>query len=377
MTEPLLPPIGMLAELTHRCPLQCPYCSNPTELLKANRELDTETWLYLFKQAAELGVLQVHLSGGEPTLRRDLEQLVDGLSSRGVYSNLITAGVGLPEGRIRTLAEAGLDHVQLSIQGARSATTERIGNYRGGFEQKLETARRVRRAGLPLTINAPIHRHNIDEVPEFIELALSLGAERLEIANVQYQGWALVNREALMPSREAVERQAEIVEAARERLRGIMNIDFVTPDYFATYPKPCMGGWARDAFMVTPDGTVLPCHAAQTIRSLQFDRFGEKSLAEIWENSPAFNAFRGTDWMQEPCRGCERREVDWGGCRCQAMAIAGDPAATDPACIKSPIHARMGMLIDDALAAQPANNIGDAQDEHFVYRRISAAPQPA
>lgn len=377
MTEPLLPPIGMLAELTHRCPLQCPYCSNPTELLKANRELDTQTWLYLFKQAAELGVLQVHLSGGEPTLRRDLEQIVDALSSRGVYTNLITAGVGLTEGRIRALAEAGLDHVQLSIQGARAATTERIGNYRGGFEQKLETARRVCRAGLPLTVNAPIHRHNIHEVPEFIELALSLGAERLEIANVQYQGWALVNREALMPSREAVERQAEIVVAARERLRGILNIDFVTPDYFATYPKPCMGGWARDAFMVTPDGTVLPCHAAQTIRSLKFDRFGEKSLAEIWTDSPAFNAFRGTDWMREPCRSCERREIDWGGCRCQAMAIAGDPAATDPACIKSPIHDRMGMLIDDALVVQPAKENGDGEGDRFIYRRISAIPQPA
>jgi pyrroloquinoline quinone biosynthesis protein E len=185
MSEPLLPPIGMLAELTHRCPLQCPYCSNPTELLKANRELDTQAWIDLFNQAADLGVLQVHLSGGEPTLRRDLEQFVAALSARGVYTNLITAGVGIAEGRIRALAEAGLDHVQLSIQGARPETTERIGHYRGGHEKKLDTARRVREAGLPLTINAPIHRHNIEQVPEFIELALSLGAERLEIANVQ------------------------------------------------------------------------------------------------------------------------------------------------------------------------------------------------
>lgn len=366
MSEPLLPPIGMLAELTHRCPLQCPYCSNPVELLKANRELDTQTWAYLFRQAADLGVLQVHLSGGEPTLRRDLEELVDGLAMRGVYTNLITAGVLIAEGRIRALAEAGLDHVQLSIQGARPATTELISHFRTGHEQKLETAKRVRAAGLPLTINAPIHRHNIDEVPEFIELALSLGAERLEIANVQYSGWALVNRDALMPNREAVERQMEIVAAAQERLRGIMNIDFVTPDYFATYPKPCMGGWARDAFMVAPDGTVLPCHAAHTIRSLTFERFGERSLREIWTDSPAFNAFRGTDWMQEPCRSCERREIDWGGCRCQAMAIAGDPAATDPACIKSPIHAHMSMLIEDAQTAAREHKGDD-----FVYRRIS------
>ena len=366
MTE-LLPPIGMLAELTHRCPLQCPYCSNPTELLKANRELDTETWLYLFRQAADLGVLQVHLSGGEPTLRRDLEQLVAGLAARGVYTNLITAGVGIAEGRIEALAEAGLDHLQLSFQGARPATTELVSNHAGSHEKKLETARRARAAGLPLTINAPIHRHNIEEVPEFIELALSLGAERLEIANVQYAGWALVNRDALMPDRATVERQAEIVEAAREKLNGIMNIDFVTPDYFATYPKPCMGGWARDAFMVAPDGTVLPCHAAASIPSLTFEKFGDRTLAEIWRDSPAFNAFRGTDWMQAPCKNCERREIDWGGCRCQAMAIAGNAAATDPACSKSPLHARMARLIEEAQVAA-----GHDRAEPFVYRRIGA-----
>jgi len=371
MTAPLFPPISMLAELTHRCPLQCPYCSNPVELMKANSELDTKTWLDLFRQAADLGVLQVHLSGGEPTLRRDLEELVDGLAMRGVYTNLITAGVLIPPGRIHALAEAGLDHVQLSIQGAHADTAELIGHYRGGYEQKLETARRVRAAGLPLTINAPIHRHNIEQVPEFIELALSLGAERLEIANVQYQGWALVNRDALMPTREAVDRQVEIVTAAQERLRGIMNIDFVTPDYFAIYPKPCMGGWARDAFVVVPDGTVLPCHAAQTIRSLSFERFGERPLGDIWANSSAFNAFRGTDWMQEPCRSCERREIDWGGCRCQAMAIAGDAAATDPACIKSPIHARMRMLVDDAQTAAREH-----KGDEFVYRRITHAREP-
>ncbi|RUU61628.1 pyrroloquinoline quinone biosynthesis protein PqqE, partial [Mesorhizobium sp. M2C.T.Ca.TU.009.01.2.1] len=350
MSEPILPPIGMLAELTHRCPLQCPYCSNPLELLKADRELDTQTWLDLFSQAADLGVLQVHLSGGEPTLRRDLEQLIAGLSARGVYTNLITAGVGIAEGRIEAFAEAGLDHFQLSFQGARPVTTDRIGNHQGSHEKKLETARRARAAGLPLTINAPVHRHNIEEVPEFIDLALSLDAERLEIANVQYAGWALANRDRLMPDLAAVNRQADIVAAARERLAGIMTIDFVTPDYFAIYPKPCMGGWARDAFMVAPDGTVLPCHAAQTIPSLRFERFGDRKLAEIWTDSPAFNAFRGTDWMREPCRSCERREIDWGGCRCQAMAIAGDAAATDPACVKSPIHARMATLTDAAQA---------------------------
>ncbi|TPN50830.1 pyrroloquinoline quinone biosynthesis protein PqqE [Mesorhizobium sp. B1-1-7] len=311
-----------------------------------------------------------------PFCRRTLlvdEQLIAGLSARGVYTNLITAGIGIAEGRIEAFAEAGLDHVQLSFQGARPATTDLIGNHRGSHEKKLETARRASAAGLPLTINAPIHRHNIEEVPEFIDMALSLDAEPLEIANAQYAGWALANRNVLMPERAAVDRQAEIVTAAQERLAGVINIDFVPPDYFAIYPKPCMGGWARDAFMVAPDGTVLPCHAAQTIPSLSFERFGERALVEIWTNSPAFNAFRGAEWMQEPCRGCERREIDWGGCRCQAMAIAGDAAATDPACIKSPIHARMAMLIDETRPAAADT----AADEALIYRRIGVVAEPA
>ncbi|MDX3924517.1 MAG: pyrroloquinoline quinone biosynthesis protein PqqE [Shinella sp.] len=371
MNEAVLPPIGMLAELTHRCPLQCAYCSNPLELMKANRELSTEQWIALFEEAADLGILQIHLSGGEPTLRSDLEELVHCLAERGVYTNLITAGVGIADGRIPALREAGLDHVQLSFQGARAVTTEKIGNHRGAHEKKVETARQVREAGLPLTINAPIHRHNIDEVPAFIDLALSLGAERLEIANVQYAGWALLNRNVLMPDREAVERQVEIVEAAQERLHGIMTIDFVAPDYFAIYPKPCMGGWARDAFMVAPDGTVLPCHAAGSIPSLSFERFGDWTLTDIWRDSPAFNAFRGTDWMLEPCRSCERQEIDWGGCRCQAMAIAGNAAATDPACIKSPLHARMAELIEEAATVR------SAKADDFQYRRIGRVPVDA
>ena len=363
MTQAILPPIGMLAELTHRCPLQCAYCSNPVELLKANREMATDAWLALFDQAADLGVLQIHLSGGEPTLRPDLEVLVQRLASRGVYTNLITAGVGIAEGRMEALAQAGLDHVQVSFQGAFAPTTEKIGNHRGAHEKKMETARQVRAAGLPLTINAPIHRHNIEEVPAFIDLALALNAERLEIANVQYAGWALLNRNALMPDRASVERQVETVRKAQEDLYGILAIDFITPDYFAMYPKPCMGGWARDAFVVAPDGSVLPCHAAGTIPDLVFDRFGDKSLAEIWHQSKAFNAFRGTDWMSEPCRSCERKEIDWGGCRCQAMAIAGSAAETDPACAKSALHARMAMLIDEAMAADR---------KEFRYRRISS-----
>jgi pyrroloquinoline quinone biosynthesis protein E len=358
----------MLAELTHRCPLQCAYCSNPLDLMKANGEMTTEGWVSLFEQAADLGVLQIHLSGGEPTLRPDLETLIRTLARRGVYTNLITAGVGIAEGRIEAMADAGLDHVQISFQGAHASTTEKIGNNRGSHEKKIDTARRVRAAGLPLTINAPVHRHNMHEVPDFIQLALDLDAERLEIANVQYAGWALLNRNALMPDRQAVEREVEIVRQAQEALYGLLTIDFVTPDYFAIYPKACMGGWARDAFVVAPDGLILPCHAAGSIAQLVFERFGERSLSEIWESSPAFNAFRGTDWMAEPCRSCDRREIDWGGCRCQAMAIAGDAAATDPACILSPLHARMGALIDEA---------GNSPDSGFHYRRIGKELPPA
>lgn len=337
-------PLGLLAEFTHRCPLQCGYCSNPLELLKADRELDLETWLDTFRQAARLGVLQAHLSGGEPTLRRDLEKIIAELSHLGVYSNLITAAVSLNQPRLEALANAGLNHVQVSFQGARAETTELVGRYRGAHEKKREVATMVRELGLPLTINAPIHKLNIKEVPEFVALALELGAERLEIANVQYYGWAWLNRSTLLPSYEEVMKQVEYVERIREDLTGVLAIDFVTPDYYADYPKPCMGGWGADAFALTPDGHMLPCHAAQTITSMTFDKVTDRPLREIWENSESFNRFRGLDWMPEPCRSCARKEIDFGGCRCQAFAMTGDAAATDPVCIKSPHHDRLREL---------------------------------
>ena len=360
-------PIGILAELTHRCTLQCAYCSNPLELLKADRELTTEQWVRIFEEAADLGILQVHISGGEPVLRRDLPELIAVLARRGVYSNLITAGVGVDAAMVERLQRAGLDHVQISFQGARAETTERIGRLRGAHERKLAAARAVRAAGLPLTVNAPIHRHNIEEVELFIDLALDLGAERLEIANVQYYGWALLNRAALMPSREAVERQIALVEAAREALRGVLAIDFVAPDYYARFPKACMGGWARDAFMITPDGTAMPCHGAASIPHLRFDKASETPLADIWARSPAFEAYRGTGWMKDPCRTCARREIDFGGCRCQAMALAGDASATDPACSLSPLHRRIEDVADAEAAGEAAA---------FRYRRIGAAAEP-
>ncbi|WP_417670183.1 pyrroloquinoline quinone biosynthesis protein PqqE [Roseibium sp.] len=344
--NPVGPPLGLLAELTHRCPLQCGYCSNPLELLKANRELDTQGWVDTFEQAADLGILQVHLSGGEPTLRRDLDDIIACLSGRGVYTNLITAAVTLTRERLQGYQSAGLDHVQVSFQGARPETTELVGHYKNAHEKKRQVATWVRELDLPLTINAPIHKLNIQEVPEFVDLALELGAERLEIANVQYYGWAYLNRAALLPDYDAVMRQVDYVEKVRADLTGVLNIDFVTPDYYANYPKPCMGGWANDAFMITPDGHVLPCHAAQSITSLSFERVTDKPLRDIWENSEAFNRFRGFDWMPEPCRSCERKEIDFGGCRCQAFAMTGDAAATDPTCIKSPYHDSLRVLPD-------------------------------
>lgn len=357
------PPLALLAELTHRCPLQCPYCSNPLELEKAGGELATDDWLKLFDQAADLGVLQVHLSGGEPTLRTDVEDFVRRLAGRGVYTNLITAGVTLDGARIAALASVGLDHVQISFQGADPETTERIGRYPGAYDKKLIAAREVRNAGLPLTINAPIHRDNAGQLQAFIELALALDADRLEIANVQYYGWAYLNRAALLPDITTIRDQAALVESERERLKGILNIDYVTPDYYADYPKPCMGGWARDAMVVVPDGRVLPCHAAATIPALAFDKVTERSLADIWETSEALERYRGFDWMQEPCRSCPRRETDFGGCRCQAFAVTGNAAATDPACRLSPHHGE--------LRAQ-AQTAGEGRDNGFIYRRIGA-----
>ena len=334
----LAPPVGLLAELTHRCPLQCPYCSNPLALERTGGELSTVEWQDVLSQAARLGVLQLHLSGGEPTLRRDLEQIVAHATSVGLYANLITSGVALSEARLGVLAEAGLAHVQISFQDTQADSADRLAHYDGGHAKKLALAKAVRAAGLALTVNAPIHRHNIGHVQDFIDLAVVLGARRLEVAHVQYYGWALANRAALMPTRAQVEDTVRIVEAARQRLKGILTIDFVVPDYYATRPKPCMGGWGRGILNITPSGLVLPCHAAQSIPHLAFDNVRNRALADIWSSSDAFNAFRGTGWMQEPCRSCAEREKDWGGCRCQAFAITGDARNADPACALSPAH---------------------------------------
>ena len=347
------PPVGLLAELTHRCPLQCPYCSNPLSLEPARNELPTEAWVRVLDEAADLGVLQVHLSGGEPASRRDLEPIVAACARRGLYSNLITSGVGLGRERLERLAAAGLDHVQLSIQATDAASCDRIAGYDGAFARKLEVARDVKALGLPLTLNAPVHRHNLDRLDDVIALAVELGAGRLEIANVQYYAWALANRAALMPSREQVRRSLAVVALARGRLKGVLAIDYVAPDYYARRPKPCMGGWGRGIIVVTPAGKALPCHAAETIPGLAFDNVMDRPLAAIWRHSAAFEAFRGTDWMLEPCRSCEHRTRDWGGCRCQALAITGDARAADPACDKSAAHGHLLALAEADASAPP------------------------
>ena len=353
------PPLGLLAELTHRCPLQCPYCSNPLELERASGELATDDWRRVLEQAAGLGVLQLHLSGGEPTVRRDLEDLVAHARGLGLYTNLITSGVMLDERRVAALAAAGLEHVQLSFQAAETATADRVAGYRG-HQKKLAVARQVRAAGLPLTVNAVVHRQNLDQLPAMVDLAVELGAHRIEVAHVQYYGWALKNRAALMPTREQLDAATATVEAARAALRGRLAVDYVIPDYWARRPKPCMGGWGSTVLNVTPQGRVLPCHAAASIPGLAFASVRERELRWIWQESPAFQAFRGTDWLPEPCRSCERKEIDFGGCRCQALALTGDPTATDPACALSPLHAAL-FEVARAESAAPA--------PPFAYRR--------
>jgi PqqA peptide cyclase len=364
MTGPdLEPPLALLAELTHRCPLQCPYCSNPLALERAGAELDTATWCRVFDEAAALGVLQVHLSGGEPAARKDLETLVAHAAGRGLYTNLITSAVLLDSARIAALTAAGLNHVQISLQDHEPAGADRIGGYTGGHARKLEVARLVRTAGLPLTLNAVMHRQNLDHLPEMIELAVSLAAARLEVAHVQYYGWGLKNRAALIPTRAQLDRATAVVRSARERLKGTLVIDYVVPDYYARRPKACMGGWGRRFMNVSPSGKVLPCHAAETIPDLAFESVTERSLADIWQDSNAFQRFRGTSWMPEPCRSCERREIDWAGCRCQALALAGRADAIDPACELSDRHAALTAMAADESASPPPD---------FVYRRIGA-----
>jgi pyrroloquinoline quinone biosynthesis protein E len=365
MVNELSKPLGVLAELTHRCPLGCPYCSNPLALEGRDTELDLTTWARVFREAAALGVLQVHLSGGEPGSRRDLVEITAAARDAGLYSNLITSAVGIDGARLQKLADAGLDHVQISIQDSERVSADHIAGYEGAFARKRDLAAETVRMGLPLTINMVVHRANIDRIGEMTDLAVKMGASRIEIAHAQYYGWALKNRPALMPTAEQVARAAAVVEALRQSRAGTIVIDAVTPDYHARFPKPCVGGWGRRSLNVTPSGRVLPCHAAETIPGLEFWSVRDHSLAEVWSESPAFQAFRGTDWMREPCKSCARRDIDFGGCRCQAFALTGDPRATDPVCHLAPDHGLVAQL-----AAEQA-------EQPYVYRRMQKADRRA
>ena len=360
--QALTVPLGLLAELTHRCPLGCPYCSNPLSLDAPKDELDAETWARVFREAAALGILQVHLSGGEPASRRDLAEIVTAAHRAGLYSNLITSGVGLTAPRLKELADSGLDHVQVSIQDAQPASADRIAGYEGAFARKQGVAAETVRLGLPLTVNIVVHRANIERIDEMVALALSLGASRVEIAHVQYYGWALKNRAALMPSRAQAMQAVQTVDDLRKAHHGRIVIDSALPDYYARLPKPCMGGWGRRSVNVTPSGKVLPCHAAEIIPGLTFWSVTEHSLADIWRHSPAFNTFRGTDWMAEPCRSCPKQREDFGGCRCQAFLLTGDARATDPVCRLSPLH-------------DEVERIAAIRSYAYAYRRYR--PEPA
>ena len=331
-------PLGLLAEVTHRCPLSCSYCSNPLELVRAAGELSTAEWMRVLDEAAALGVLQVHFSGGEPLARRDLADLVGHASKAGLYGNLITSGLGLTLERMKTLVDAGLPHIQLSLQDADAGSGDTIAGMDGAHAAKRNAADIIARSGLPLTINAVIHRQNIDRVAAIVQLAQEWGASRLELAHAQYAGWALRNRAFLIPSLEQVRDADALVAQAQRRLAGILAIDYVAADHHRGLPKSCMGGWGRKFIAVTPDGAVLPCHSAQTLPGFEFPNVRGRSLSEIWFGSDAFNRFRGTGWMPAICAGCEHKERDWGGCRCQAFALTGDAANIDPACWKSPDH---------------------------------------
>jgi PqqA peptide cyclase len=343
-------PLALIAELTHRCPLHCVYCSNPLELTARTTELPTETWSSVFHQAAQLGVLQADFTGGEPLARTDILDLIKSARAAGLYVNLITSGLPLDEAKLAQLVEAGLDHIQLSFQGADPDTAEEISGTKS-HAQKLRVLEWLKKVRVAVTLNFVIHRRNIDQIDEMLQIAESSSATRIEFANVQYYGWGFANRDSLLPTRAQLDQSLAKIKAAEERLRGKIRIESVVPDYYAKYPKPCMGGWGRKLMLITPSGEALPCHAAKIIPGLQFANVKDQRLAEIWHSSDAFQKFRGESWMQAPCNTCDRRTIDFAGCRCQALLLAGDAAATDPVCTLSPNRPKIDAILTELNSA--------------------------
>ena len=349
-------PLALIAEVTHRCPLHCVYCSNPMQLTGTQSELSTAEWTSVFQQAGKLGMLHAHFTGGEPLARTDLTELIAAAREAGLYSNLITSGIGLNEQRLQGLVNAGLDHIQISFQDSREEAANWIAGAKA-HAHKIELSREIRKHKIAFTVNLVVHRQNLDHLEDMIAFIEQLNPERVEIAHTQYYGWALANRAALMPTREQLEKAVKIVANAEQRLSGKMRIDSVVPDYYAQYPKACMGGWGQRLMLINPSGKVLPCHAAEVLPGFSFENVREKSLEWIWRESSSFQRFRGEDWMPEPCRSCDRRTEDFGGCRCQAFLLTGDATATDPACSLAPAHSIVEAAVreanEDSEAAQP------------------------
>jgi len=353
-------PLALIAEITHRCPLHCVYCSNPLELAAASSELSTAEWINVFQQAEKLGMLHAHFTGGEPLARPDLTELIAGARAAGLYTNLITSGIGLAETRLQSLVEAGLDHIQLSFQDSREDAANWIAGAKA-HAHKIELSRIIRHHKIAFTVNLVVHRQNIDHLEAMISFIEQLAPERMEIAHTQYYGWALRNRAALLPTRAQLEKAVAALAAAEKRLAGRIRVDSVAPDYYARFPKACMGGWGHRLMLINPAGKVLPCHAAEVIPGLAFENVREQTLEFVWRQSSSFQHFRGEEWMPEPCRSCDRRTEDFGGCRCQALLLTGNGAATDPACSLAPAH----HVVEAALA--------EANSSAGVSQPVSAA----
>jgi pyrroloquinoline quinone biosynthesis protein E len=358
-------PLALIAEVTHRCPLHCVYCSNPLELAATSAELSTEEWISVFRQAGKLGMLHAHFTGGEPLARHDLTELIAAARAAGLYTNLITSGIGLNEQRLQALVDAGLDHIQISFQDSREEAANWIAGAKA-HAHKIELSRAIRKHKIAFTVNLVVHRQNLDHLEEMISFIEQLNPERVEIAHTQYYGWALANRASLLPTRTQLNNAVTIIADADKRLAGRIRIDSVVPDYYAKYPKACMGGWGRRLMLINPSGKVLPCHAAEVLPGLSFENVREKTLEWIWQESSSFERFRGEDWMQEPCRTCDRRTEDFGGCRCQAFLLAGDAAATDPACSLASTHHLVELAVREANVSPAVSQPTSSSSSSFV-----------
>jgi len=359
-------PLWLLAELTFRCPLQCPYCSNPVEIAKYQDELDTADWIRVLREARKMGAAQLGLSGGEPLVRNDLEEIIAEARQLGYYSNLITSGVGMDEQRVAAFKEAGLDHIQISFQ----ASDEELNNYLGGtdsFQHKIEMARIVKKYEYPMVLNIVIHRQNIDQMEDIINMTVELKADYVELASTQYYGWSKLNAAHLLPTREQLQRAERIAHEYQEKMRDRMRIIYVVPDYYEDRPKACMNGWGSIFLTIAPDGSALPCHAAAQLPGLEFPNVKDASIESIWNDSDAFNHFRGYDWMQEPCRSCPEKTKDFGGCRCQAYMMTGDASAADPVCSKSPHHRRLVAEVESIIAGSGQRR---AAEQPITFRNM-------